>query len=62
MRQEDLQVNCYVFPKSKVIFTLSVEDCHNTLKIDVTGRGGNVQSVVLDDRGITMLEDLLRLR
>jgi len=32
------------------------------LKIDITGRGGNTQSIILNDTDITMLEDLLRMR
>jgi len=62
MRQEDLHVNCHVFPKAKATFTLEVGDFGSMLKIDVTGRGGNTQSIILNDTDITMLEDLLRMR
>ena len=47
MRQEDLHVNCHVFPKAKATFTLEVGDFGSMLKIDVTGRGGNTQSILL---------------
>ena len=62
MRQEDLHVNCHVFHKAKATFTLEVGDFGSMLKIDVTGRGGNTQSIILNDTDITMLEDLLRMR
>ena len=62
MRQEDLHVNCHVFPKAKATFTLEVGDFGSMLKIEVTGRGGNTQSIILNDTDITMLEDLLRMR
>jgi len=54
MRQEDLHVNCHVFPKAKATFTLEVGDFGSMLKIDVTGRGGNTQSIILNDTDITM--------
>ena len=50
MRQEDLHVNCHVFPKAKATFTLEVGDFGSMLKIDVTGRGGNTQSIILNDK------------
>lgn len=62
MRQEDLHVNCRVFPEAKATFTLEVEYFSSMLKIDITGRGGNTQSIILNDIDITMLEDLLRMR
>ena len=62
MRQEDLHVNCRVFPEAKANFTLEVGDFGSMLKIDITGRGGNTQSIILNDTDITMLEDLLRMR
>ena len=62
MRQEDLHVNCHVFPEAKATFTLEVGRLGSMLKIDITGRGGNTQSIILNDTDITMLEDLLRMR
>jgi hypothetical protein len=38
MRQEDLHVNCRVFPEAKATFTLEVGDFDSMLKIDITGR------------------------
>lgn len=62
MRQEDLHVNCHVFPEAKATFTLEVGDYDSMLKIDIAGRGGNTQSIILNGTDITMLEDLLRMR
>ena len=62
MRQEDLHVNCHVFPEAKATFTLEVEYSDSMLKIDIAGRGGNTQSIILNGTDITMLEDLLRMR